>query len=220
MDGEKERRNLLVISTAVLLFCWLDLPDGMISERVLGKPVDGNVEVWRLWVAVIFLIAYQAHRFYSVTVGSVLFSEAKSIFRAWRREVVRGALREEMKNLSAGKQEMPVMFCGAFSRNELVEKSGDAVRVDWRVVVFENGSITHFDEYCWTGNHRLSLQTEHQNFMGGEEFSFPERKRILVDACLMPRLFKTKFLSEYGVPVVLAYAALWLGMHRLSGLLW
>ena len=215
MDGEKERRNLLVISTAIILFFWLELPEGLIAERVLGQKIEGKINSWKVWAAIVALMMYQIHRFYSVAKGSELCVGAVNLFRTWRRDVVQFYLHEEIAALEKGDIKRPKILCGEFANNKL--KDIDEECVNWRKMIFKTGSATIFNEQNWTGTAYMNYPTKRTTYSGTEEFCFPKSKRLMVDLKLVHRFIGTKYLSEYGVPIIWAYSALWLSVYRLTG---
>lgn len=215
MDGEKERRNLLVISTAIILFFWLDLPEGIIAERVLGQKIEGQISSWKVWAAVVALMMYQIHRLYSVAKGTEICIGAINLFRTWRREVVQFHLHKEVAALEKGDISKPIILCGGFAKNEI--KGPEEESVNWKKMIFKTGNATVFNDKNWTGVAYMNYPTRQMTFSGTEEFSFPESKRLMVELKLVHRFIGTKYLSEYGVPIFWAYLALWLSVYRLTG---
>lgn len=61
---DKARRNLLLVSTLVLLGAWLNVPDKGIVKRILGDEISGSVNTSRVWVAIALLLVYLVHRYW------------------------------------------------------------------------------------------------------------------------------------------------------------
>lgn len=64
-EDSKVRRNLVVFGSLVLLFAWLDLPSGVLLERLLGSERAPTVPPWKLWTVSMVMLMYLAMRYYS-----------------------------------------------------------------------------------------------------------------------------------------------------------
>ena len=75
-SDEKARRNLLIVSSLIVLIAWLGVPMDVIVERVLGanaakdaetwlvrRAIANEVEAWRVWFAIGVLLLYVTMRF-------------------------------------------------------------------------------------------------------------------------------------------------------------
>jgi hypothetical protein len=91
---DKIRRNLVVVSAAVVVGAWLELGAGSVLERVLGQTTATTITPWRLWAAVLALLAYLALRY--------RFSEAsRSALKLLRTEVHSLSVKAATKALDA-----------------------------------------------------------------------------------------------------------------------
>lgn len=63
LDDDKARRNLVLVSAAILLTGWLGLPLTDIAERVLNIKTAGKIDPFRAWLAVMAVMLYLAYRF-------------------------------------------------------------------------------------------------------------------------------------------------------------
>lgn len=74
MDDEgtgKARRNLLLVSSVVVLGAWLELPLPGVVARVLGIDHGAEINEARLWAAMLAVLAYLVYRFtYSEDAGA------------------------------------------------------------------------------------------------------------------------------------------------------
>ena len=64
-DDDKIRRNLVMASTAILILAWLDLPAGLIAQRLLAVPGSDAtvVQPVRIWIATLAVMAYLGVRY-------------------------------------------------------------------------------------------------------------------------------------------------------------
>ncbi|MES2247601.1 MAG: hypothetical protein V4645_09985 [Pseudomonadota bacterium] len=63
-EDSKARRNLLVVSTAMILVWWLDVSADKVSARFLGLDASGPGFEWRVWLAMTVALFYFALRFH------------------------------------------------------------------------------------------------------------------------------------------------------------
>ena len=75
-EDTKIRRNLLVVSSAILLTSWLDVPASSLFEKLFGG-VHPQSEIWKFLVAELSVLIYLAirYRFSSEGEGYVMASE-------------------------------------------------------------------------------------------------------------------------------------------------
>lgn len=62
-EESKARRNLIAVSTLIVLAWWLEAPLDKISEKLLGMPSVGPEFEWKAWFAALVALAYFALRF-------------------------------------------------------------------------------------------------------------------------------------------------------------
>lgn len=62
-DDDKIRRNLVAVSSLLLLGAWLEVTSADVIKRVFGEGFGGQVSTGRLWLAVIVVLTYLALRY-------------------------------------------------------------------------------------------------------------------------------------------------------------
>ncbi len=93
-DDDKPRRNLLIASAAIALGAWLDLPSGTVIGRILGTP-DSQVSNWKVWVAVLVVLAFLTHRYWHTSRGE--WRMGYDQIRIRREQLTRKLLEAELK---------------------------------------------------------------------------------------------------------------------------
>jgi hypothetical protein len=129
-DDDKARRNLVVFSSLVVLAAWIRLPLTAVAEKLLSAPggwAGPAVQPWRVWVAVLAVLAYLALRFRFST-DFVRPGEWRDV---WRSHASVGVSRKLQSQLDAYKRKgtEPPAFRGLLSEmlaTQLGAKSLDA----------------------------------------------------------------------------------------------
>lgn len=102
-EDNKVRRNLLAVSTGILLIVWLELPVSDLAERVFG--VKGfQVSEPRIWFSAVVLLCYFALRFRL----SDNYLKYKEAFKKAHEEALRGLRDVALKNVLSAYQKSGV----------------------------------------------------------------------------------------------------------------
>lgn len=213
MDGEKERRNLLIISTAILLFFWLDLPEGVVAERVLGNKMDGQINPGKVWFAITLVLIYQVHRWFCVINGSSNLAEALKLFNSWRSAVIRQEVALELNLITKGDFSNLEILSMEDIRERYEKKTGEK---NTDVLQVKNIRDFEFSRGVWKGSFSFIGNGKTLGHMIDCEFIYPNRRKLWVDSRIAYKFLISKFSSEYVVPTLVSYASLWLTVAKLT----
>lgn len=95
-EESKARRNVMAVSTLIVLAWWLQAPLDKISEKLLGMPSVGPAFEWRAWFAAVAALAYFGLRFRFSAEHSKAVDELKTEFRSTLLRLLRRWLQWEM----------------------------------------------------------------------------------------------------------------------------
>jgi hypothetical protein len=213
-DGDdKIRRNLLVVSSAVLVVAWLKLPPGELAERIIGiKASTGDVVAgWRVWSAILALLVYLAlrYRFHNPTRSA--YDKLGERWYQARAEV--GCLmvsRSVEAFLNGRSSHCIISIPDTFSVDPVDEVDHDAVPT--YVARAESG------DNWFTG--RVVID---QHFISAVKrveytpYELPRAQRWVASLRAGSKLLAYSPNSvEFVVPAVVAYAAIWVSVNRLT----
>lgn len=136
MDDDKARRNLVMVSSGILLAAWLDLPLSDIAEKALGIKHANAIDPGRAWLAVMAVLLYLAYRFTfsddEQKARDALFTDWQTQRQRWQRR----QLTRHLKRAAAGKADSPLFgntlleyFNNADRSNHIDRKGGGVIRI-------------------------------------------------------------------------------------------
>lgn len=204
-DDEKVRRNLMISSFAVLLFFWLNLPEGAIVKRILGDDYETSISPMKLWIAIAAVLIYQIVRFTASLLESDTYALMRDKFsRARHKEIQRWIARKVSKN----HQGKIIEFLGEVTSPNLIIPSDEKVILDW-----PSAKVSGISEYkslsVWSGYVRI-LDKNHDNYNSqlSANYEIKMSQRLSIELPAVVVLAKTGYLPEVGVPICCSYAAL------------
>jgi hypothetical protein len=218
-DDDKVRRNLMVASVLVLLYFWLDVPRDVITERLLGSSANVQLSQWRVWAVITAVIAYQLHRFWSVSGESDEWKRASGLLDSLRSNRLQAMARAEVLHMREHGGEFrllsptPPEKYRAIGFN--VTQRGDLPPVDARWVQQLNRPISTDPWY-----HAVHIGPSEDGQILDDRpllhLYVPARARWLHDVPALLWLLKTRFFSDFGIPYLLGYTALLIALWNLS----
>ena len=223
-DDDKVRRNLMVVSFAVLLYFWLDLPDTLIAKRLIGE--EAALSAWKVWLVLVVVITYLLLRFFTVTQLSEGWAAAKGLFDSKRTAFLHDHVRRHATEILGGTLPRWVSFedpTGAFKSNLTtpnLERLEDAARQTLSLRGDFNklrGDDPYLFAFLVVGD-ALGMKG-----VGAIFLNVPRNERWRLDAKFLLQMARTPYVIEFGVPVLVGYAALLSAVgtltHRLLGAL-
>lgn len=218
-DDDKVRRNLMVASVLVLLYFWLDVPRDVITERLLGSSAKVQLSQWRVWAVIAAAIAYQLHRFWSVSGESEEWRRASGLLdslRSNRLQTMANSEVQRMREHGGRFQHLsPTPPDKYRSIGINATQREDLPPVDARWIQQWNKPISNDSWYhaMHIGPSKDSQAQEHSPLL---HLHVPARMRWRHDVPAMLWLLKTRFFSDFGIPYLLGYAALLVALWNLS----
>jgi hypothetical protein len=211
-SDDKIRRNLIVVSTAVLLGGWLELPATSVMKRVLGDDIATTVQAWRLWVAVLVVLTYLVLRYKFSHGANHAVQDAKGELQGFRLAGMNAVLDRQMKHYTMTGVEPPA-FRGAFS--SYVKSRVGAYQGRPEISVTK---VTH--HVIGKGEVELSLEWPSQGSANESDrplgFELSWREKATANTRSVLRLFCYSDAStSFLVPVALAALALAISLWRL-----
>lgn len=216
MEGEKERRNLLVVSVAILLYFWLELPEGFILNRLLGA--DGallQINSFRVWVAVLLLLLYQIYRYLTIGFhsGNKSFKDGSKELharaRAWMVIRINKEIELNQKKYSGWMRVFEWSDNTAATSRFGPDRYPRVENVDWDCLKVSSVA-EDFGSTWWRGNALFDREHDNTIHIGCDRLDFSVRRQfrplILVIASI--RLVNTPYLAEFLIPVLLSVIAL------------
>ena len=85
-SDDKARRNLVVVSAAIVFGAWLKLPEKAIAARVFGQDASDVLQPWRLWAAALALLAYVLWRYRFAPESTLAWQRLKNDFGLLARQ--------------------------------------------------------------------------------------------------------------------------------------
>ncbi len=154
----KIRRNLVLASTAILLFSWLQVPMPVIADKVNPSAAPYQLATWRLWVACLVILSYLALR-YRFTPEWTQFGKS-FIGTAWdkRNQHIDKLLQSSLINFHKRGKEPPYFFNTLTS---IADKASEDIRSHGmhdtlpRALPALDGKINGGDQ--WKGTVQLSF---------------------------------------------------------------
>jgi hypothetical protein len=205
-DDDKVRRNLMVVSFAVLVYFWLDLPDSMVLKRLLGSESAPSVAGWKVWALILAVVGYQFHRYWSVLIGTAQWQSLHGQIVSRRYNLMVWLSGFNVKRLPAKKR---LWFASVDKPAKLGgEPKGYARSPD-------EAPMLHDTDYPWS-NHpylmevKLTVEDKEGRISTGKSSIWVELPRWLqwpeMGLCTLS-LINTRYLSEVGIPVVIGSVA-------------
>jgi hypothetical protein len=211
-SDDKIRRNLIVVSTAVLVGAWLELPAASVMKRVLGDDISATVQPWRLWAAVLAMLFYLALRYRFSLGAPKAWYDARSELQRFRLSAMDAVLVREVKRYTKRGVESTAFF------GELTShiKSRMGVRPTRPVITFTK--ITHHGSGKGEAAMNLAWPAEKVGDSSDTPVGFELGKadRLVADARALLRLLSYSDAStSLLVPVTLTVLAIAISACRL-----
>lgn len=102
-DDDKARRNLMVLAAAILVYAWLELPPSFLMDRIFTDKFAAAVAKWKVWAALLLLLAYQMHRFWAVGRLGSEWAQAWQTFHHFLDERLRQCAQRDIELQRSGK---------------------------------------------------------------------------------------------------------------------
>lgn len=216
-DDDKVRRNLIVVSFAVVLYFWLELPDTLIARKLIGD--EATLSGWKVWLVLVVVILYLLLRFFSATTLSKEWAAAAAQLQAKRIAFLIAHVRLHETCLRSGELPRWVSYekpaAAAGDKNVWIDLRGvsDADRQGLSLRGDHNQLLGN-DPYC-LAFHVISNTVGWQG-VGGIFLFVPHRDRWRLDGRFLLQMARTRYLIELAVPVLVGYAAMWLSVSALT----
>lgn len=214
-DDDKIRRNLVMASSAVILYYWLELPPGAIVSRVLGVTVAYSVDAYRIWLALFLVLAYFCYRFYFAVAHSEVVSEAKKEFIESRILIVKGMASKGIRKAIRRSTLQGTILRTVHSRVEgladpdAIDPTTSDSTFDWKNAKVAEVIVNSPDATPWYGLVTVIVLQDSKPFASRNLFfNIDLMRQVVCDARALLTLKSTKVMPEVVLPVALAYAGL------------
>ena len=84
-DDKKIRRNLVIASSTVLIFAWLDVPFSAVLQKLIPS-TTANADPWKFWVIAFFVFTYLGTRYKFSPAGKEYLTSASTSIRTLRHD--------------------------------------------------------------------------------------------------------------------------------------
>jgi hypothetical protein len=209
-DDDKVRRNLMVVSFAVLLYFWLELPDSLIVKRLLGEDYPHALPAWKIWLTLIFVQGYQLHRFISANMLTPAWEQVTKEFRNRRVLRLHARIQKAEAHLCTGA--LPRWFSYneplAYGRADFSSTLRDISDQERAELRFRGGFDTpRGDDPFFFRIAVLRRSGEPWKNHDAIYLHVPARWRWTIDLQVLTGMCRSAYFSEFGVPMLMGYSA-------------
>lgn len=207
-DDDKVRRNLMVVSFAVLLYFWLELPDALIAKKLIGE--DARLPSWKVWLTLVVVIGYQLLRFLSASQLSKDWQEASELFDSKRITLLHDHVRKHESEILAGTLPQWISYddpTGVY-KNSLTTPNLESLSDGDRRTLSLRGDYNRLRDDPYLFAFAVTGTALGMKGTGAVFLSVPRSERWRLDARFLLQMARTPYVIEFGVPVLAGYAAL------------
>lgn len=216
-DDDKVRRNLMVVSTAVLAYFWFALPDGLLLQRLFGTKVEVEIDARKVWIAIVAILVYQMHRYYAVGTRAKEFKTEVDLLKRRANDMVLHEIETQIVNQTA------VIGSGYFPKPAVLH---DASSHQFSSVALPPWSDLQFIGYgappragFWNGSLRIKSKEDTLAATMNEysvEYDVPKFERWKIVLKVAGKFIIGPQLSDWIIPVAVWVLALICSLIRLE----
>lgn len=209
-DDDKVRRNLMVVSFAVLLYFWLELPDSLIVKRLLGEDQAQGVPAWKIWGCIVAVLSYQVHRFISASVLTGAWGGAATEFRNRRAAFFKTYIERAEGGLKTATLPRWMSYGepSCYGTNDFSSLVRDVPQETRDRMSFLSPLAARGDDAFYF-NIPVEIGTEGTwNNQKAVFLYVPSNERWRVDLRVLIGMTRSAYFSEFAVPMLVCYAAL------------
>jgi hypothetical protein len=211
-DNDKVRRNLVVASSAIIIFAWLGLNETILFERLFGNQV--TTISWRVSILSIAILAYLSlrYRFADSTIkdyGRLIGEWCEILANNTDRRI-----HSIFKKFSRTQKDVAI-FSPKLSDyvNDQISDTAFGEKRDWHLISLQHTSIQPKD--TWSGELGMAIDLgDNDGYsskrVGGNkvEYSFEGYERYrLITVSLLRLVTYTKGAIDFIAPILLALLA-------------
>ncbi|SEA76281.1 hypothetical protein SAMN05444680_103473 [Variovorax sp. YR216] len=90
-----------MMSSAIVVFAWLRIPEGLITERLLGSRDAFELSQWRLWLAVLAVLVYLTLRYQFNNETTAQWARFQSEKAEGRNQLRQSFVRKQIEHCAA-----------------------------------------------------------------------------------------------------------------------
>jgi hypothetical protein len=117
-EDDKTRRNVVLLSTLILLGAWLDVKPGAIVARMIGETPAAEVSLLRVWLALGAVLFYVAWRFQHASSTRAAMDRAQEQWQATLQFQARRLIWRHLRRYSRSGKDSPLFNRGLAVRAE------------------------------------------------------------------------------------------------------
>lgn len=224
-DDDKVRRNLVMASSAVTLFSWLDIPPGLITAKILGVTPEAFVSGWKIWAAIFAVLAYLSLRFYFSVVSDSEWVFVGKNYHQKQINAIDAILRSQLDAAGRARSTTGTVL------QRLDTTTGQPVALDaelnsaipnakWDRISPSDISYTGQADGYWTGKiSAVFLDGPVPRGTGLIDFKLGGIRKLSCELRALSRLDDKKIFMDVGAPVMLAYVAFLLAAYHFGATL-
>ena len=208
---DKPRRNLLIVSLAIIIYWWLDLPPRFVFNQVIKDAPDA-IDGWRVWLVALLVLCYQIQRYWVIGIPGGL-KEITAGFGKARDGLQHHEVESDVERYREGGTFKWCVEIDKNSRDEVVRGPSDPLPRSLHLgpyEVFERGFRREYE---------VQHSREGMNYANAPmvrvRYVAPRRKRWFINLLAFASAVFGKALSEYLVPLLGGLAAFSIALNRL-----
>ncbi len=211
-DNDKVRRNLVVVSSAIVIFAWLGIDEGIFFEKLVGQKV--SLINWKVSSLLIVVVSYFSLRYRFADSTKKEYGRLISEWNAILANNIDNRIHSIFKNFTKTKQDIEI-FSPKLSDyvKDQISDTAFSEKKDWHLITLQHTSIQPKD--TWSGELGMAIDLEDNDGysskrVGGNKVAYSfdgyERYRLMTVSFLRLVTY-TKGAIDFIAPILLALLA-------------